>query len=98
VGAGQSYSVGDSGGEAAVVLDISQIPSHSHEAVCSSSKGAQAGPANGVWATTASLEPQYAASQLVLMAADALQTTGDREGHPNMQPYLTLAYGIGLGV
>ncbi|HET6970506.1 MAG TPA: tail fiber protein, partial [Phenylobacterium sp.] len=97
VGVGQTYGAGAAGGEAAVVLDISQIPQHGHGAVCSSGAGKQASPANGVWAMTSSSEPQYAPTQLVLMAPDALQTTGDRQGHPNMQPYLTLVYGIGLG-
>jgi microcystin-dependent protein len=59
--------------------------------------GAQPSPSNGVWAVTSGGEQQYAPTQLVLMNPNALQTTGDSEGHPNMQPYLGLTYGIALG-
>lgn len=97
VGTGGSYALGQSGGAATVVLDISEIPSHAHDAACSKATGKQASPANGVWAVTSSGEQQYATTPAAPMAPEALQTAGDWEGHPNMQPYLALTYGIALG-
>lgn len=96
VGAGGSYALGAKGGAATVVLDLDEMPSHTHEAACAKS-ASQASPANGVWAVTSGGEAQYSGSQQVLMAPAALQTTGDWQGHPNMQPYLALTYAVALG-
>lgn len=92
-----SYALGQTGGEATVMLEMGQMPAHSHEAVCAASLGNQLSPANGVWAVTSGGEAQYAPTQLVLMAEDALQNTGGVEGHPNMQPYVALIYAVATG-
>jgi microcystin-dependent protein len=96
VGAGGSYAPGASGGAATVVLDLDEMPSHTHQAACART-ATQAGPAAGVWAVTSGGESQYSATATVVMAPDALQTAGDWQGHPNMQPYLALTYAVATG-
>lgn len=86
-------SLGDRGGEEKVMLDISQMPSHTHTMVgthCPATLGTPEGK------TMAQAGYQIKDSNLVMMAPEALGQVGSDREHLNMQPYLTLNFIIAL--
>jgi microcystin-dependent protein len=98
MGQGQGLTerfLGESGGEEAVTLLLSEIPAHTHslELTYSTALGTTGSPANAFLASNASGLPQYAASSAGYTASAA---TGTPLPHNNLQPYQTLAYYIAL--
>jgi microcystin-dependent protein len=91
---------GEIGGEFAVTLLQTQMPSHSHGVACISGAGSSNSPANNVWASAAGDRvppPVYAAAATnVSMNAAAVQNTGGNVAHNNMPPYLTVYFVIAL--
>jgi microcystin-dependent protein len=98
LGAGLGYPLGAVGGQGTVTLEIPQIPTHLHNAMCSPAAGSQPTPVGGVWAASSLGEAQYSASATGAMAGAALQAAGTSAAHPNMQPYLALSWAIALGL
>src|SRR5690242_11552834 len=49
---GNSFVIGQTGGEEAVTLNTNQIPLHSHAALADNSAGTQTVPAGNVWAAS----------------------------------------------
>lgn len=98
VGSGDDFSIGDVGGESAVTLDVSEIPTHSHTDI---------GHAHGIGATTTTLafEPGEVPvlTPLPLIpaftgtASANLTNTGGGGSHNNLQPYLATIYVIYAG-
>ncbi len=93
-------NLGEVGGEQAVTLNSTQLPTHVHTARGLAAAGALPSPNNNVWAGGAgrSPPPLYAASGAnnVLMSPSALSTTGGGLPHNNMPPYLGLTFIIAL--
>ena len=95
---------GETGGEFAVTLLLSQMPSHSHPVNCISGAGTLDSPnvpANTVWASdgTQRVPPALYANAKpngVNMNAAAVQLSGGNIGHNNMPPYLTVYFVIAL--
>lgn len=96
------YSLGQTGGQAAVTLLSSQMPSHTHtvpvsavDAKISTPTSANVlgavGGGRGGGAGTA-----YGTTTLANMAAQTGNTAGSSGAHNNMAPYLTLNYCIAL--
>jgi microcystin-dependent protein len=96
------YSLGQTGGEAAVTLLSSQIPSHTHTVPVSAVDGkintptsanvlGAVGGGRGGGAGTA-----YGTTTLSNMAAQPGGVSGGSQSHNNMAPYLTLNYCIAL--
>ena len=80
VGAGSSYNVNDTGGEASVTLTLNQIPAHSHVYQ------------NQVAVTNAGERP-WPASNNDCRLDDANTTeVGGGQSHENRPPYYALAY------
>lgn len=95
VGAGDTYAMGDTGGETEVTLTTDQIPAHSHTNTphTHTEIGAVEAIING------GLEaPAFAATALPTVTGAtsiAIDNTGGGEAHTNLQPYIALKYCIG---
>jgi microcystin-dependent protein len=95
--------LGETGGEFAVTLLQTQMPSHSHGVACISGGGSLDSPnvpANTVWASdgTQRVPPALyaAAATNVSMNAAAVQNTGGNAPHNNMPPFLAVYFVIAL--
>jgi microcystin-dependent protein len=95
------YSIGQTGGESAVTLLTSQIPSHNHTINCSTSNGASTSPAGNIYAESKvgrQGENRYSAGIGSGAALNPLasSSSGQTSPHNNMPPYLTLNFCIAL--
>ena len=89
---GQGITLGQSGGEQAHTLLLSEMPAHSHLPNANSG-AANKGPAAGnFWSGTGS----YAAQPNNTMNPAGITPTGGSQPHDNMTPYLTLNFVIAL--
>jgi microcystin-dependent protein len=102
-GAGLSPRIwGETGGEYAVTLTISQMPQHNHPAACISGGGSLDSPnvpANTVWASDGAARGVnlYAtASTTNMMNPMAVQVSGGSLPHNNVQPSLGITFIIAL--
>lgn len=96
-----SYDLGQSGGEQAVSLDQSTIPSHTHNVLAVNAPGT-----TGVVSANASLaiprygrvtEQAYSTGQATVpLAPGAFAAAGGGQPHNNLQPYLALNYIIAM--
>lgn len=81
IGAGGSYSNGNTGGEESHALDVSEIPSHDHTIPLT--------------ATTLAVEPgEVTVLTPIPIFTSTTGATGGNVSHNNMQPYFALNYGI----
>ena len=91
------HDLGETGGSETVSLLESEMPSHSHALMASSTTGTKSIPAGNSLARTSGATPYVAPpSPLVLMAAESLAPAGGDQPHNNMQPYLTFYFNIAL--
>lgn len=92
-----SYSWGQRGGEENVVLNVSQIPAHTHPVNAVSMSGNNASP-SGRYAALHAGNDQYkaAATPDVNMRSDMLVNSGGNQGHNNMQPFIVINQIIAL--
>jgi microcystin-dependent protein len=93
---GNGFNLGQSGGEQAHTLAISELPTHTHPANASSSDGNNVVPTGNVLAS--SLNQSYRApdNALTSLAPGTIATVGGSQAHLNMQPYLALNFCIAL--
>lgn len=84
--------LGETGGEIAVTLTNSTLPSHSHAAAASSATADQSAPTDHIWASGAGRRGQnfYATDVTTPMNPAAIKPAGGSQPHNNMPPYLTL--------
>jgi microcystin-dependent protein len=95
------YDLGESGGEAAVTLQASELPSHTHTPACLNGAGSAATPAGNALASAKvgrQSENRYTASpgSSPSMSPQALGLTGGNQPHNNMSPYLVVNFCIAL--
>ena len=92
---GSGFVMGQIGGVETVTLNITQIPSHTHQAQASSNSGSSNNPVNNLWAnwTGSQYSDRETDSQ---MNAGALASVGGNELHDNRIPYLGLSFIISL--
>jgi microcystin-dependent protein len=89
---GNGILLGETGGETAHTLNISELPAHNHP-VNANSNAASVGPAAGnFWSQTGS----YAPSPDSAMNPATVLATGGSQPHENMSPYLVLNFIIAL--
>jgi len=92
------YEMGWAGGMPSVLLQTSQLPSHTHGATvhAKAATGDQTTPENHYWGEPS--RPAYAASKDVTMAADAVEVeaSGGNQEHENRPPYLTIRFCVCL--
>ncbi len=95
---GNGHIIGESGGVETVTLTVSQIPSHTHVARCSTGgQNTSANPINSTWNTSDVM--QYATSAVPPnnnMNPAALDPSGGSQPHENMMPYLGLNFILSL--
>lgn len=111
VGAGQGpgrseYFLGQTGGQAAVTLVPSEIPSHSHafnaatdQATTASPEGNLLAKAQQAQAQTDNIVSFYSnnpGNAKTALAPNAIVANGSGQPHDNLQPYLTLNYCVAL--
>lgn len=89
-----SYVVGQTFGTESVMLETTQIPSHTHSVNCDSAKGKEAGP-TGLFPAEASTKI-YAGTANAQMNAGMIGGTGGGAAHENRQPSLVLNWIIAL--
>ena len=102
-GTGTGLSVrelGETGGVEAETLNVSQIPSHTHNANMKTSIGTNSSPANAAWANTPGRRIGQAynndTSALQAMSNSAIDPAGGNSAHNNMQPFLAVNFIIAL--
>jgi microcystin-dependent protein len=93
-------SLGQSGGEQTVTLQVSQIPVHGHSAMAATSGGKNS-PTGNVWGESKlGKTPLYvyatSGAANVNMNPGALAAAGGNQPHNNMPPYLGLSFIIAL--
>jgi microcystin-dependent protein len=94
---GGGHTLGERGGEQAHTLSISEIPTHVHSAVATSSAGAQPVPVTTYLAGDATATPYLPPdNNLSALNPASLATVGGSQAHQNMQPYLVLNFSIAL--
>ena len=93
---GPGFVQGQSGGAETVTLTTSQIPAHGHVPQAFNDVGNQAGPGNGVWATSSPATQFSTAAPSLVMSPDAMGVTGGSQPHDNMVPFLCVNFIISL--
>ena len=93
---GQSYILGEAGGEEQVTLTTSQIPAHSHPPTCNSGAGSQGDPSGGLWGQQTTNTPYINVAPTLNMAANAIGAAGGSQPHDNMVPFLVINFIISL--
>lgn len=93
---GQSFVIGQNGGEEQVTLTTQQIPSHTHAAMCSPSNQGTASPVGAYWAASP-LYTEYApTTDGTTMNPGAIASAGGSQPHDNMVPFLAINFIISL--
>ncbi|MCP1308603.1 phage tail protein [Paenibacillus tyrfis] len=88
------FTQGQTGGEVSHTLTISELPSHTHQAIGSSDAANSVLPVNSTWALADSLT--YNQSGNSQLSPAAISSVGGNQPHNNMQPFLVLNYCIAL--
>ena len=92
-----AYSLGQAGGSEQVTLSQAELPTHSHQAMCTVQTGNTSGPGGHIWAATTTLTPYSTdISQLQPMSLGAVSQQGGSQPHENVMPYLTINFIISL--
>jgi microcystin-dependent protein len=95
---GSGHTLGAKGGEQAHTLTLNELPSHTHTISGVNASADTGDPTNAFLASTgAALGTPYGGLvSAVAMAPGTLTNTGGSQAHLNMQPFLTLSFGIAL--
>jgi microcystin-dependent protein len=98
---GNGHVLGEKGGEQAHTVSLSELPTHVHVLNASSQQADQATlltpPANTPNILAAVVGNQYGpAASLTTLIPDTVTNVGGSQAHLNMQPFLTLTFGIAL--
>jgi microcystin-dependent protein len=92
---GSGHTLGERGGEQAHTLSIAELPEHAHVQNASSTQGTLNDPTGAVLAKSAQNAYSSAATPAAMNPA-VVTSTGGSQAHLNMQPFLTLTFGIAL--
>lgn len=93
---GNGFVLAETGGAEEITLTVSQIPSHSHPALCSSNIASDANPQGRVLAQTSTYDGYQTTAPNTAMAAQSVTSTGGSQPHTNFQPYLCVNFIISL--
>jgi microcystin-dependent protein len=90
--------LGVSGGQEAVTLNTSQIPSHTHTLVATSELANASVPGNAVPAAKGrgGMDRYAAAGSAAAMDPGTIANNAGGQPHPNMQPFQVLSWAIAL--
>jgi microcystin-dependent protein len=91
---GNSFTLGEAGGESVHTLIVNEMPDHTHGVKASSNPAGTSDPAGAFWAQAALLA--YSSKSNVGMAPQAIANAGGSQPHENMPPYLVINFCIAL--
>lgn len=91
---GNGHTLGERGGEAAHTLSISELPTHTHQAMASPTNADAPAPTGAVLGAAAN--SYRAADNLVALGPSSIANAGGSQAHQNLQPFLTLNFCIAL--
>ncbi len=95
VHAGNSYTLGQTGGEATHTLTANEMAAHTHLPQGAAAAGAQRSPQGNVWASGAS--PAFSnGAPNTTMDPQALAAQGGNQPHNNLPPYQVVNFIIAL--
>jgi microcystin-dependent protein len=86
---GPDFPLGQTGGEASHLLNITEMPAHNHNAQASSSSPSTGSPQNANWASNTGFSP-YGGPAAPTMYPLALYPAGNGLAHENRSPFLVL--------
>ena len=91
---GSGHTLGERGGEQAHTLSIAELPTHTHVLQgVNANAGTNSPNGNALANSTACY---HGATSLVALNPGMVTNTGGSQAHLNMQPFLTLSFGIAL--
>jgi microcystin-dependent protein len=90
--AGNGFTLGNKGGEAAHALTTNEIPAHTHSVSASNADPNASAPTGNVWAKSSAAYQTGAGNASLNQAA--VGNAGSGQAHPNLQPYLVLNFVI----
>jgi len=90
---GNGFVLGQTGGEAAHTLLVSEIPAHAHGVSASSSPANLGSPAGNLWAAG---NDAYNPTANTALSSSAVAASGGGQPHENRSPFLTLNFCIAL--
>jgi microcystin-dependent protein len=99
---GNSYVLGQSGGEATHTLTVAEMPAHSHTLTATTAVGNTVSPVNGVFArpvhaaTSRADAVPYGTTAGQQMAKAVVANSGAGQPHENRPPFLVVNYIIAL--
>ena len=88
------YSLGQTGGEESVTLQLSQLPTHNHTALAVTAVGNTVSPLSDYWAAGPRVLLYSAPTNLTPAADFAVGPAGGSGAHENRKPFLALNYVI----
>ena len=91
---GGGHTLGETGGETAHTLTMSEMPAHVHTPMATSSNGSTPVPLNNLLGQA--LNAYRPPDALTPINAGSVTTAGGSQAHLNMQPYLVLNFCIAL--
>jgi microcystin-dependent protein len=92
---GGGFVLAETGGVENVTLTVSQIPSHTHAFLASSSADTTS-PANNFLGTSSQVTMFFSDPPNLNMKTNAISSIGGSQPHENMQPYLCISFIISL--
>lgn len=95
VHASTSIPFGALGGEENHTLTVNEMPQHTHQVMASNSAAGVSEIGGATWAVTENFA-YNPASTPVPMSQTAIAASGGSQPHPNMQPYLTMAFCVAV--
>lgn len=91
---GSSHTLGERGGEQAHTLNISEIPTHAHVLQGANVNATTPTPTGNALANATAV--YHGPTSLVSLNPGSVTSVGGSQAHLNMQPFLTLSFGIAL--
>jgi len=95
---GNSFTLGQSGGEETVTLTVPQMPAHTHAFLATTSPASSPSPVNQVpgISQAATITPYGSDNPRVPLSPASVSTVGGSQPHNNFQPYLCVDFIISL--
>jgi microcystin-dependent protein len=92
---GSGHTLGERGGEQAHTLSVAEMPQHIHSMNGNTADtGGTDNPSNNFLGGANAL--YHTPTNLIAMNAGTIANTGGSQAHLNMEPFLTLSFGIAL--